>query len=569
MYDPVDILLTLVQGEDGIKWAESQFGWTSDSGNVCNWDGINCDPADGETIVGIKISSSDFTGTITSEIGKLTSLLEFSIPQNKVHGTIPQALANLPHLEKINLSDNELTGTFSTFKSPKIVTFNLSKNNLCGTLPSDIGMLHDLMVEFDVTGNKLQGTIPDSFRFMTALKALSLSTNEFSGTIPDSLGYCRVLSYLYLDHNFLMGTIPVNLAKLGPSVKELWLQENLLSGTVPAAVAELKNMFNFYVDGNKFTGTVPKELCRKELNDDFFKGVEKSERDYCESVACPMGFVAEDGIYPCHECPSKYFNPYLGGRIGHCVDMEQHDILHVLYNDMGGKHWKDISLEWNPENDYYCAYTGVTCDNNNNIIGINLKNKKLTGTIPEVIGFLRFLEHLDLSDNELTGYLPSDLRWTPLETLDISGNKLKGIVPPILCRQAGINGNGDGGKFDCGLIACPIGHYSPTGVSKLNEQCLSCDGDAPYLGSKVCSKSNGKYPSKHSVWGNTSSATKSGERSFETSTIAFISIIAGFALLLHAYRSYRRITREERARLYQDVLEDVEDVDMEERFEIS
>ena len=55
------------------------------------------------------------------------------------------------------------------------------------------------------------------------------------------------------------------------------------------------------MDGNKFTGTVPKELCRKELNDDFFKGVEKSERDYCESVACPMGFVAEDGIYPCHE----------------------------------------------------------------------------------------------------------------------------------------------------------------------------------------------------------------------------------------------------------------------------
>ena len=47
--------------------------------------------------------------------------------------------------------------------------------------------------------------------------------------------------------------------------------------------------------------------------------------------------------------------------------------------------------------------------------------------MPEVIGFLRFLEHLDLSVNELTGHLPSDLRWTPLETLKISGNKLKGI----------------------------------------------------------------------------------------------------------------------------------------------
>ena len=45
-------------------------------------------------------------------------------------------------------------------------------------------------------------------------------------------------------------------------------------------------------------------------------------------------------------------------------------------------------------------------------------------------------------------------------------------------------------------------------------------------------------------------------------------MIAGFALLLHACRSCRRTTKEERARLHQDVLENVEDVDMEERFEI-
>lgn len=568
MFDPVDILLTLVQGEDGREWAENQYGWTSDSNNVCNWDGVNCDPTDGETVIGIKLASSDFTGTIPSEMGKLTSLLEFSIPKNKVHGSIPQMFASLPHLEKINLSDNSLSGVIPLFKSPKIVTFNLSKNNLFGTLPPDIGMLHDFMEEFDVTSNKLQGTIPDSFRLMTALKSLSLSTNEFSGTIPHSLGYCRVLSYLYLDHNYFMGTIPPTLAKLGPSVKELWLHENLLSGTVPAAVAELKNMFNFYIDGNKFTGTVPAELCRKELNDDFFKGVEKSERNYCESIACPMGFVAEDGMYPCHECPSKYFNPYLGGRLGHCVDMKQHDILHVLYNDMGGKNWRDISLDWKLENDYYCSYTGVTCDNNNNIIGISLKNKGLKGTIPESIGFLRFLERLDLSDNELTGFLPSDLRWTPLEKLDISGNQLKGIVPPMLCRQAGINGNGDGGKFDCELIACSVGHYSSTGVSEQDQQCLLCDGEAPYLGSKECSKLNGKY-SKHSIWGSDSNSSMSNEGNFGMSVIAFISISAGIALLVYAYRSYKQgIAKEESARLYQDVLAEVSDVDME-RFEIS
>ena len=33
MFDPVDILLTLVQGEEGKEWAENRYGWSSDSKN--------------------------------------------------------------------------------------------------------------------------------------------------------------------------------------------------------------------------------------------------------------------------------------------------------------------------------------------------------------------------------------------------------------------------------------------------------------------------------------------------------------------------------------------------------
>ncbi len=73
---------------------------------------------------------------------------------------------------------------------------------------------------------------------------------------------------------------------------------------------------------------------------------------------------------------------------------------------------------------------------------INLSGRGLMGTIPDSLAFLKHLEKLDLSDNELMGFLPSDLRWAPLESLDISGNKIRGIVPPTLCLKGGINDNG-------------------------------------------------------------------------------------------------------------------------------
>jgi len=552
-----EILLSLIQGEAGLKWSKDHYGWgkIEDSDNVCNWDGVNCDPSDGVTVTRLIVGSSEFIGTIPRQLSKLTTLKEFSFPQNKVYGTIPREFASLPHLEKVNLSNNRLTGTLPLFSSPSLVIFDISHNLLRGTLPSNIGMMHDRMEDFDVTDNRLEGPIPDSFRHMTALQALSLSTNNFSGTIPQSIGYCRVLGYLFLDNNYLMGTIPPTLAKLGPSVKEIWLHENLLSGTVPAAIADLRNMFNFYIDGNKFTGTVPHELCRKELNADFFGETEESKRNYCESVACPMGFVAEDGIYPCHKCPNRYLNPYLGGRLGHCMDINQRDILQILYTETYGMNWVNIDLEWNPENDYYCAFSGITCDNKNNVIGINLKNKGLKGKIPEALGFLRFLEHLDLSDNQLTGFLPSDLRWAPLETLVISGNLLQGIVPPKLCEQTGINGNGENGSFDCQLIACPSGYYSPTGRSGTNRKCLPCNGDVSYLGSKNCLKVK-KIPGIS--WGNSNNVFSNNTPSkvFGLSS-ALATICLGFAVLVYAYRKYKnKIRKEEITHLYQDVLDE-------------
>jgi len=143
---------------------------------------------------------------------------------------------------------------------------------------------------------------------------------------------------------------------------------------------------------------------------------------------------------------------------------------------------------WDDEDTFLCDFSGVTCDSNSNVIRIELKGRGLKGTVPEEIGFLSFLEVLDLSDNHLSGFLPSDLRWAPLRHLDVSGNRMKAIVPPMLCLKGGVNGNGDNGDYNCERIACPAGTFSPTGrESNSGEFCMPCmDNNAKVLGMKAC-----------------------------------------------------------------------------------
>ncbi|XP_023914866.2 MDIS1-interacting receptor like kinase 2-like [Quercus suber] len=102
------------------------------------------------------------------------------------------------------------------------------------------------------------------------------------------------------------------------------------------------------------------------------------------------------------------------------------------------------------------GWLGITCDKAGSIIEIdlaekfqvgdkfsqfnfscfpNLGNLSLAGTglggcIPQEIGALSKLKHLNLSRNSLTGELPLSLATlTQLEMLDISSNKLSGLIP--------------------------------------------------------------------------------------------------------------------------------------------
>lgn len=487
--NPGTILLTLIQGEDGKQWAADKKGWTSFTTDpVCSWEGILCDEDSGVIVEAIFLPKVGLPGTIPSVLGMLTSLKAITIPEGKLRGTIPKEVARLPNLEIVNLSQNLLTGTIPNFESNKLRSLDLGYNALTGTISPDLCEDKNKITDFDLIHNKISGTIPSCFSNMGNLVTLSLSENRLSGTIPPSLGKLIVLEYLYLDNNFLMGMIPPAIARPESSLREFWLQENLLSGTIPASIADVTNLKDFYVDGNKFTGTVPIDLCRSEINADFFEDVDSSiKRDYCQSIACPENTVSAEGVYPCVPCKARYYNPYLG-RIGACTTLNQREILSDLFESTNGRSWIGTP-NWEIEDTFICDFTGVSCDANNHIISIDLRGRGLTGSIPGSLGFLKYLNTLDLSDNDLTGFLPSDLKWAPLEKLDISGNKIRGIVPNTLCLKTFVNGNGEQGEYNCDKIACPVGTYSYKGYHDADDfsKCFQCmDDSAKFLGLKTC-----------------------------------------------------------------------------------
>ncbi|KAG6545191.1 hypothetical protein Mapa_013303 [Marchantia paleacea] len=93
--------------------------------------------------------------------------------------------------------------------------------------------------------------------------------------------------------------------------------------------------------------------------------------------------------------------------------------------------------DWVPSDSSPCAWTGITCsqvsvsDNGSSVvIGLDLSNKNLTGSIPHEIGLLTNLQVLDLNSNGLTGQIPlSIINLTQLTFINLTSNLLNGSLP--------------------------------------------------------------------------------------------------------------------------------------------
>ncbi|KAL3783661.1 hypothetical protein HJC23_004836 [Cyclotella cryptica] len=215
----------------------------------------NCNHTDGTATT---VSSTGFEGDILGpKIGQLTKLREIQLFTNNFSGSVSSEIGRLNQLEVVDAHSNALSGS----------------------LPKELSQLFNLM-ELRLAGNKINGSITERIGNMKALEALSLSGMAMVGTIPDSLYNLTNLRELHLRNNKPGFNGPVK-SEIGNllQLEELVLYDNpLLSGTLPSELGLCQNLRVIQLQGTKITGTVPKEVCSlrdMKLNFDFAQWTEE------------------------------------------------------------------------------------------------------------------------------------------------------------------------------------------------------------------------------------------------------------------------------------------------------
>ena len=128
---------------------------------------------------------------------------------------------------------SEWYGVYTDYQG-RVMSIDLSSNNLTGSLPDEIGNL-EVLWTLNLYNNELTGEIPVSIGKLTELRNLDLSQNQLTGGLPSEMGNMQNLVYSYLSNNQLTGTVPESLGRL-TSLEYMNFGKNMLSGDLPQAV---------------------------------------------------------------------------------------------------------------------------------------------------------------------------------------------------------------------------------------------------------------------------------------------------------------------------------------------
>ncbi|KAJ1389707.1 Serine/threonine-protein kinase, active site [Sesbania bispinosa] len=449
--------------------------WSASS-PVCNWVGVTCDAHHYGRVRTLNLADMGLSGTIPSELGNLTFLIELDIGGNSFHGELPQQLVHLRRLKSLNLSYNEFSGDVPTWigglsslqhlylrnnkfggfipKSFSNLTMleilALDHNLIEGTIPPEVGKMTHLWI-LSISSNKLKGSIPQTFSNLSSLEKISLSYNSLTGGIPREIGEIPQLRVMYLGNNPLSGSIPSTIFNHS-MLQDIELGSSNLSSTLPSNLClGLPKLQILYVGFNKISGKIPsvwhqcKELTDVELSNNMFSrgGI---PGDIGNLTKLASLYLDEDNL----EGLVLYWFWFWGLFLW--FGLEQREIPFSLFNISS---MRVISLEKNKLNGslteemfHQLPFLEFLALDNNQFVGsipksisncsmlqeLYLGDNSFSGSIPEEIGVLPILSNLTLGR-----FLPSQISLENLEELYLYDNQLHGNIPSSLSNASKLN----------------------------------------------------------------------------------------------------------------------------------
>ncbi|RHN57155.1 putative protein kinase RLK-Pelle-LRR-XII-1 family [Medicago truncatula] len=406
----------------------------------------------------LRLRNVNLHGEVPKQVGCLKRLQVVDLSNNNLKGEVPTELKNCTKLQSINLLHNQLNGNVPTWLESMmhLTELLLGINNLVGTVPSSLGNISSLQ-RLILGRNQLEGTIPYTLGRLQNLIDLTLSSNHLSGEIPHSLYNLSNIQYLVLAGNQLFGRLPSNMNLVFPSLKEFLVGGNNLSGTFPSSISNLTELDAFDISYNNFNGNIPltlgrlNKLQRFHIGDNNFGSGKTNDLYFMSSLTnCTqlqkliMDFNRFGGLLPNFignfstnlTLLSMIYNQIYGeipGTIGQLTGLS---FLDIGYNFLEGPIPNSIGKLKNLvrlvlQNNKFSSYIPTSIGNLTILSELYLVENNLEGSIPVTIKYCRQLQILTISDNKLSGDVPNQTfgYLEGLINLDLSNNFLTGFLP--------------------------------------------------------------------------------------------------------------------------------------------
>lgn len=344
----------------------------------------------------LSLSNCHLSGPIHTSFQNLKSLNSLKLQYNNLSSEVPHFLVSFRDLRVLNLLSTQLYGNFSpqVFMLPRLETIDLSKNPLLtgelpefplnsslqwvavyetsfhGKLPHSIGNLRSVTNLLLYTCN-FSGPIPPSFANLTSAVEVDISNNNFEGLIPGFTGSTvPKLQDLRLSFNRLTGPIDPLVFTL-PSLKILYLNDNRLSGELREFSASTSVLEKVYLNGNNLSGEIPTSMC---------------------------------------EIPSLTLLSLAANKFTGSIKLEAFQHVSNLTN---------LDLSFNSLN--------IRNDDPDlkfpSLVELKLSKCNLT-EFPPFLKNQEYLTTLNLSNNQIQGYIPNWLWISSLNELDLSDNEI-------------------------------------------------------------------------------------------------------------------------------------------------
>ncbi|XVE56445.1 hypothetical protein DITRI_Ditri04bG0009900 [Diplodiscus trichospermus] len=352
----------------------------------------------------LDISVTGITDTIPDWFWNLSSQFFFmNLSHNQIKGKVPGILNTIPPLNypsSIDLNSNHFEGSLPCLPA-NADTLDLSNNSFSGSLSSFLCCKMEEpknLGNLRLADNHLSGQIPDCWMSWPNVFSIDLKNNNLSGSLPSSMGSLSFLQSLHLRRNNLSGVLPPALQNCS-SLLALDLSENKFEGSIPSWIGEkLSDLMIIGLRSNHFQGDIPHKLCA--LN--YLTILDLAHNSLSGNIPkCFSNFSAM--------ASKRNSSDPISYAFGHFKSSIETTLVVI----------KGILLE------YSSTLRLVT--------SMDLSDNNLSGEIPTEITSLFWLISLNLSKNGLTGKIPGTIgNMGALESIDLSFNHLSGAIPPSI-----------------------------------------------------------------------------------------------------------------------------------------